>query len=209
MTTITGWSSLLQINPDPETAAEAIRCIARSAAIQAKLVNDLLDMARINSRRFPISKSELDLAKVARDAVGASRLAATAKRVAMTLNAPEPILVQGDDIRMRQVMDNLLSNAVKFTPEGGSIEVEVMLEEGTAIIRVSDNGEGIPAAILPHVFDRHAQATAYRFGGLGLGLAIVHQIVELHGGSVTAESPGPGLGSTFTVRLPAAGPGPN
>lgn len=189
-------------NPDPATIEEAARSIAISAALQAKLVDDLLDVSRIMTGKFAITEAEIDFYTVVDDAVSAMRPVATAKGVSLRMIARQSILIRGDAGRLRQVVGNLLSNAVKFTPAGGFIEVRLLLNGSSAVVEVCDTGEGIPCRFVPHVFDRHAQADARRFGGLGLGLAIVKHIVELHRGSVAAVSQGEGKGATFTVRLP-------
>lgn len=204
MTSISGWASLLGIQADPETISEAARAIAGSAAIQAKLVNDLLDVSRIMTRKFDVTLIETDLRKTVDEAVIAMRPAAMAKGISLSLSGEQGILIDGDPLRLRQVLDNLLSNAVKFTHTDGVIHVSVTRAGRDAVLEVRDNGEGILPDFLPHVFKRHAQAASGRFGGLGLGLAIVKHIVELHGGTVVAESAGPGSGATFTVRIPVA-----
>ncbi|MGZ4777991.1 MAG: sensor histidine kinase, partial [Thermoanaerobaculia bacterium] len=202
LTSITGWAALLQRAPDSGTVAEAARSIASSAALQAKLVDDLLDVSRIMTGKFAITTEEIDLRNVVDDAVSAMRPTAAAQGISLRTNAQESIIIRGDAGRLRQVVGNLLSNAVKFTPSGGLVEVGLSKEDSTAILQVCDTGEGISPDFLPHVFDRRAQATARRFAGLGLGLAIVKHIVELHGGSVEAASQGQGKGATFTVRIP-------
>jgi signal transduction histidine kinase len=202
LTSIKGWADLLVRNPDPPTIVEAARSIAASAALQAQLVDDLLDVSRIMTGKFGITGAEMDLRLVVEDAMSALRPMASAKGLSLRPIAQQSIVISGDASRLRQVVVNLLSNAVKFTPAGGLIEVRVTLEGSFAKVEVCDTGDGISSRFLPDVFDRHAQADARRFGGLGLGLAIVKHIVELHGGSVAAVSPGEGKGATFTVRLP-------
>lgn len=202
LTSITGWADLLGQDPDPATIAEAARSIASSAALQAKLVDDLLDVSRIMTGKFAITPEEIDLIAVVGGAVSAMRPAAGAKGISLRANELAPIIVMGDAARLGQAVSNLLSNALKFTPTGGLIEIEVLLENPFAVVSVCDTGEGIPLRFLPDVFDRHAQADSRRFGGLGLGLAIVKHIVELHGGSVAAASKGEGKGATFTIRIP-------
>lgn len=202
LTSIKGWAELLLRNPNPPTIAEAARSIATSAALQAQLVDDLLDVSRIMTGKFGITGAEMNLSPVVHDAVSALRPMAAAKGLSLRTVAPESIVVRGDAIRLRQVVVNLLSNAVKFTPAGGLIEVRVVLAGSFAVVAVCDTGDGISSGFLPDVFDRHAQADARRFGGLGLGLPIVKHIVELHGGTVSAVSQGEGKGATFTVRLP-------
>ena len=203
LTSITGWADLLGRDPAPATVAEAARSIATSAALQAKLVDDLLDVSRIMTGKFTITPAEIDLYAVLDEAVSAMRPAATAKGVSLRTVKQQQIVISGDAARLRQVVSNLLSNAVKFTPAGGLIEVSLVLDGAFAVMKVCDTGEGIPEGFLPDVFDRHAQADVRRFGGLGLGLAIVKHIVEEHGGSVVAASRGEGKGATFTVRIPA------
>jgi len=203
LTSITGWADLLGRDPAPATVAEAARSIATSAALQAKLVDDLLDVSRIMTGKFTITPAEIDLYAVLDEAVSAMRPAATAKGVSLRTVKQQQIVISGDAARLRQVVSNLLSNAVKFTPAGGLIEVSLVLDGAFAVMKVCDTGEGIPEGFLPDVFDRHAQADVRRFGGLGLGLAIVKHIVEEHGGSVAAASRGEGKGATFTVRIPA------
>jgi len=202
LTSIKGWADLLVRNPDPSTIAEAARSIASSAARQAQLVDDLLDVSQIMTGKFRIIEAEMDLSPLVDDAVSEMRPIAGAKGLGLRITTQQSILVKGDASRLRQVVVNLLSNAVKFTPAGGLIEIRLMLDGSLAIVEVCDTGGGISAHFLPDVFDRHAQADARRFGGLGLGLAIVKHIVELHGGSVAALSEGEGKGATFTVRLP-------
>jgi signal transduction histidine kinase len=202
LTSIKGWADLLGRDPDPPTIAEAARSIATSAALQAQLVDDLLDVSRIMTGKFGITKTEMDLGPVVEDAMSALRPMAAAKGLSLRTVERQSIVMRGDATRLRQVVVNLLSNAVKFTPAGGLIEVRVALDGAFAMVQVCDTGDGISSRFLPDVFERHAQADARRFGGLGLGLAIVKHIVELHGGSVAAVSQGAGKGSTFTVRFP-------
>ena len=204
LTSIAGWAALLEMDPDATTVAEAARSIASSAALQAHLVDDLLDVSRIMTGKFSISVAEVDFRSVLDDAVSAIRPVATAKGVVLKLTRlPSPVIISGDADRLRQVIGNLLSNAMKFTPVGGLIETSLALDNAFAVVRVCDTGEGISPDFIPFVFDRLSQATARRSAGLGLGLAIVKHVVEMHGGSVAAASPGQGKGSTFTIRIPA------
>jgi signal transduction histidine kinase len=202
LTSIKGWADLLVRNPDPATIAEAARSIATSAALQAKLVDDLLDVSRIVTGKFSIIVAKIDLSSVVEDAASAVRPQASALGLSLRTNVKSSIIASGDAVRLRQVVGNLLANAIKFTPPGGLVEVSLALDDSFALVEVCDTGEGITSSFLPDVFDRHAQADAKRFGGLGLGLAIVKHIVELHGGSVKAASQGEGKGSTFSVRIP-------
>ena len=207
LTAILGWASMLAAGTlDARETTRAIAAIERNARAQRQIVEDVLDVSRIITGKLRLEMRPVELRALVLDAVESVRPAAEAKGVYLsTLLAPEVGEVNGDPDRLQQVMWNLLSNAVKFTPAGGRVEVELRREEARTALRVSDTGEGIEPGFLPHVFDRFRQAdmgTTRQHGGLGLGLAIVRHLVELHGGEVTAESPGRGLGSTFTLRLP-------
>lgn len=202
LTSIMGWSGLLLDNPDATTISEAARSIASSAAVQAQLIDDLLDVSRIMTNKFAITEAKVDLRDVIEESVSGMRPIAAAKNISLRKQVDQPVVVDGDSARLRQVLTNLLTNAVKFTPPGGLIETRLSRDDSFAIIEVSDTGEGISAEFLPHVFERRAQATERRFAGLGLGLAIVKHIIELHGGSVEVSSEGAGKGATFTVRIP-------
>lgn len=202
LTSIIGWASLLEREPDSATIAEAARSIASSAAVQAKLIDDLLDVSRIMTGKFAITVEEIDLGSVIDDAVSGMRPLAATKGVSLRMRVEQRVIVDGDAARLNQVVGNLLANAVKFTPPGGLIETRLTRDGSFALVEVSDTGEGISSDFLPIVFERRTQASARRFAGLGLGLAIVKHIVELHGGSVAAASGGEGKGATFTVRIP-------
>ena len=204
LTSISGWAALLLDSPDAATISEAARSIASSAAIQAQLIDDLLDVSRIMTNKFAITEAKIDLRDVVEDSVSGMRPIATAKDISLRKQAEQSVVIEGDPARLRQVLTNLLTNAVKFTPAGGLIETRLSRDEAFGIIEVSDTGEGISAEFLPFVFERRAQATERRFAGLGLGLAIVKHIVELHRGSVEVRSEGAGKGATFTVRIPCA-----
>lgn len=204
LTSIIGWASLLQHDPDSSTIAEAARSIASSAAIQAKLIDDLLDVSRIMTGKFAISEERIDLRDVIEDSLSAMRPMASAKGLSLRSSTPESVVIDGDGARLRQVIANLLANSIKFTPAGGLIETTLVRDGSFAALMVCDTGEGIAADFLPNVFERRSQATARRFAGLGLGLAIVKHIIELHHGSVEAASGGVGKGSTFTIRIPIA-----
>lgn len=202
LTSITGWAALLLDSPDAATIAEAARSIASSAALQAQLIDDLLDVSRIMTNKFAITEARVDLRDVLEDSVSGMRPIAAAKNISLRKNAEPSVLINGDQARLRQVLTNLLTNAIKFTPPGGLIETRLSHDGSFAVIEVSDTGEGISAAFLPYVFERRSQATERRFAGLGLGLAIVKHIIELHHGSVEVRSEGEGKGATFTVRIP-------
>ena len=207
LTAIIGWSEMLG-NPklDPLTSLQAIEVIRRNARIQRQMVDDLLDVSRIITGKLRLTVQPVDLATIAIAAVDGLRPAAEAKeiRVQLQLDAPAG-QVSGDPDRLQQVAWNLISNAIKFTPRGGRVIVSLAHVASHVEVTVSDTGKGIAPEFLPHVFDRFRQAdatTTRAFGGLGLGLAIVRQLVELHGGTVRVDSAGEGQGSTFTVSLP-------
>jgi signal transduction histidine kinase len=202
LTSIVGWAALLERATDPPTIAEAARSIATSAALQAQLIDALLDVSRIMTGNFAITQAEIDLRAVVEDSLAAVRPLAAAKGLSLRTSVEQSIIVNGDPTRLGQVVSNLLSNAVKFTPAGGLIETRLEHRGSFAVLTVCDTGNGIAPRFLPHVFERGTQAIARGHGGLGLGLSIVKHIVELHGGSVTAASEGAGKGATFVVRIP-------
>ncbi|MBD2101369.1 PAS domain S-box protein [Leptolyngbya sp. FACHB-261] len=204
---ILGWSRLLQTRKlDAAKTAIALATIERNAKLQSELIEDLLDVSRILQGKLSLNVTPINLAATIRAALETVRLAAEAKAIEVEVSLDANVSsVSGDATRLQQVVWNLVSNAVKFTPSGGRVEVRLVQAERQAQITVRDNGKGIPAEFLPYVFDYFRQAdsaTTRKFGGLGLGLAIVRHLVELHGGTVEADSPGEGLGATFTVRLP-------
>jgi PAS domain S-box-containing protein len=207
LTAIIGWSRLL-IDGDvaPDKQPKALETIARNARFQGQLIDDLLEVSRIITGKLRLEFSPCDLRPVIEAVVESLRPTAETKalRVKLLLE-PNVALIYGDVDRLRQVTWNLLSNAVKFTPRGGEVKVTLQRTKSHVVIAVSDSGKGIQPDFLPHVFERFSQAdgsTTREYGGLGLGLAIVRHLVELHGGEVRAESPGEGLGSTFVVTLP-------
>jgi signal transduction histidine kinase/CheY-like chemotaxis protein len=209
LTSIVGWTDLLRGGRlDEGGRAQALETIERSALTQVQLINELLDVSRIITGKLLLNTEEVDLASVVGAAVEVMRPAANAKgiRIVQTCE-PGRELVTGDAARLQQVVWNLLANAVKFTPQGGRVEVRVERLASHAMLSVSDTGAGIRPEFLPHVFDRFCQAdstTTRTHGGLGLGLAIVRHLSELHGGTVRAESAGEGQGATFIVSLPLA-----
>lgn len=207
MNPILGWSKLLQSGSlDPAKSREALATIERNAKLQVQLIDDLLDVSRILSGKLSLSVSAVDLSQVIMAALETLQLAAEAKALQLqTQIAPQPSLVMGDAARLQQVLWNLLSNAIKFTHSGGQITITLTQSDHQAQIQVKDTGKGISADFLPYVFDHFRQENGTitrKFGGLGLGLAISAQIVELHGGRIWAQSPGENQGSIFTVDLP-------
>ncbi|AVH69614.1 response regulator [Nostoc sp. 'Lobaria pulmonaria (5183) cyanobiont'] len=206
---ILGWSKLLQGGKlNPEKTNLAIATIERNAQIQVQLIDDLLDISRILQGKMSLSASPIDLNAVISAALETVRLAAETKSIQIhTTISPIMGVVIGDAGRLQQVVWNLLSNAVKFTPEEKQVTVALSQVENHAQIQITDTGKGIRTDFLPYVFEHFRQedgATTRKFGGLGLGLAIVRQIVEMHGGTVTVDSSGVGLGATFTVKIPLA-----
>jgi len=208
LTSMLGWTRVLRARKLDEIAtASALEVLERNTRLMAQLIDDLLDMSRIISGKLKIEQEPVDLVTVIEAALESVRPAADAKSLQIaTVLDPATGPVWGDALRLQQVLWNLLSNAVKFTPPKGKIEVSLCLENDHARITVTDTGSGIPLEILPRIFDRFRQAeepsTGRRHGGLGLGLAIAREVVERHGGTIVAESQGPGWGSTFTVTLP-------
>ena len=211
LTAIVGWTRMLRAGGlDGKTAARALETIERNADAQTRLVEDLLDISRIISGKLLLDTRPVEMAPVVNDAVSAVRPAAQAKNIAVITSIDSRAgLVLGDANRLQQVFWNLLSNAVKFTPKDGSIEVRLGPSDSQVEFSVRDTGEGIGPEFLPYVFDRFRQADGSKtrkHGGLGLGLAIVRNLVEMHGGTVRAESEGQGRGATFSVRLPLLAP---
>lgn len=207
LTAIVGYARLLMAGKlDPAGAEQAIQCLYRNAQLQSQLISDLLDISRIATGKLKLVMEPVDLNGIIKSALDSVKLAADAKSIRLTYKAdPFAANVIGDADRLQQIIWNLVSNAIKFTPAKGRIEVRLIAMGPYAEIKVVDNGAGVSPEFLPHVFEKFRQAdtsAARTNGGLGLGLAIVRHLVEMHGGLVKAESKGVGLGATFTVRLP-------
>jgi len=207
ITAILGWTQLLgSQGADPERVAQALEVIERNARMQARLVEELVDYTRVFSAdKLPLKTQVFSLAAAVEEAVEAVAPAAYAKRVHVVKRiSPAPGELYADPVRLQQALTNLLSNAIKFTPAGGVVTISLEACGRHQTITVSDTGEGIEPGFLPFVFDRYRQSerAAGTGGGLGLGLAITRHIVELHGGKITAHSPGPGEGAVFIVQLP-------
>jgi NO-binding membrane sensor protein with MHYT domain/CheY-like chemotaxis protein/nitrogen-specific signal transduction histidine kinase len=206
---ILGWASMLQRGlKDEETFKRGLETIERNARAQGQLIDDLLDMSRIISGNLRLDVQLIEPDKVVEAALGTVHPAAVAKRIDLRVDVARGVgTVLGDPNRLQQVMWNLLSNAVKFTPNGGMVQVMLGRDGQDVVIRVADSGIGIEPDFLPYVFDRFRQQDASitrKHGGLGLGLSIARQLIELHGGTIAVASPGTHAGTTFTVRLPLA-----
>ncbi|KRG75068.1 hypothetical protein ABB30_12820 [Stenotrophomonas ginsengisoli] len=208
LTTVLGWSEMLLQRMRPEDANyKGLKVITTSAQALKRLIGDMLDLSGMLLGKLKLDMEVLDLASEVRDAVRSLDLAAAERRLQVRLHLPSsecPVL--GDQTRLQQVLWNLLSNAAKFTDEGGVIDITMDKQGSNYRLRITDSGVGIAEEFLPHLFSRFRQAdgtTTRRYGGLGLGLSIVQQLIDLHGGKVSASSPGIGAGATFTVLLPA------
>ena len=207
---ILGWAHMMRLGKlTPANVERAVETIYRNAKSQAQLVADLLDVSRIISGKLRLDVRTVDLLNIVNAAIDSIRPAVDAKGIRLqTILDPAAGPISGDADRLQQIVWNLLTNAVKFTPKGGRIQVRVQRVDSQVEIVVSDSGVGISKEFLPYVFDRFRQADASTtriHGGLGLGLSIVHQLVDLHGGSVSVQSEGEGKGATFTIHLPFVG----
>ena len=190
-------------SPNLHRMADAVK---RNAVAQSKLIRDLLDLSRLRSGKLELNRETVSPVASIENAIETVRIDADAKSIEISVSAPDEMLfVQADPVRLEQIIWNLLNNSVKFTPHGGRIEVSLEEAEDELVLTVSDNGQGIDTSFLPHIFEIFRQAdsrTNRSQSGMGIGLAVVQQLVELHGGSVTAFSAGTGKGATFTIRLP-------
>ena len=207
LSAVLGWTHLLKVRePDSATIKRAVDVIERNAKSQLALISDMLDMARISSGKVRLELTDVNMTQVVTAAIDAVRPAADAKNIRLVADLPPgSATVSGDSDRLLQVSWNVLSNAVKFTGDGGMVVVSLRSDDNGTHLTVADTGQGIDAKFLSQVFERFKQAdtsAGRRTGGLGLGLALVKDLVAMHGGSVEAASPGPGLGSTFTINLP-------
>lgn len=206
LSAIVGWAAVLRRGvKSPEQMRQAIDTIDRNARLQAQMIDELLDMSRILSGKLRLDVQPLDMVRVIEDAIDTVRPALEAKALRLSTVFGSAGVIQGDPARLQQVVWNLLTNAIKFTPKGGRITVTYRKVGSHVELAVSDTGQGIPPEFLPHVFDRFRQfdaSTTRSKGGLGLGLAIVRHLTEMHGGHVHAYSEGEGRGATFTITLP-------
>jgi signal transduction histidine kinase len=205
---IVGWVHLIRTGAvsSDDQRRQALDAIDRNAKIQTRLIEDLLDVSRMSRGATTVTVAPMDLRSSVGSAVETLRPAAAAKEIAVEIDgADDALLVLGDEQRLQQVLWNLLANALKYTPRGGLVKITSSSDGDRAVVTVSDNGEGIDPAFLPHVFEPFRQgASATMRTGLGLGLAIVRRVVDLHGGRITAESKGTGCGATFRLSLPLA-----
>jgi PAS domain S-box-containing protein len=206
LSAILGWAGILRRGEVQVDASHALEVIERNARLEAQLVESLLDLSRIAAGKLELVKERVDLLSVLQTVVDSLRPAANAKGITLDVAAqPGPVVVIGDSGRLQQIFSNLLTNALKFTSRDGHVQVRLTRIGSQAQIQVIDDGQGIDADFLPHIFDRFRQAESARsraHGGLGLGLAIVRELVQAHGGTAVAESQGKGQGSTFTVTFP-------
>jgi len=210
---VLGWADMLRSGTlAGDRRDRAIDAIYSNAMRQTRLIDELLDLARIMSGKLQVERSDVDFAALLRSAVDVIQPAADGKHIRLTVDAAEaPQLFYGDQARLQQVLANLLSNAIKFTPDGGGVGISLRRTGNGVTLTVTDSGQGIPQEFLPFIFDPFRQVdqlTTRRHGGLGLGLSIVRRLVEAHGGTVRAESAGPGKGATFIVELPMVAAGP-
>jgi signal transduction histidine kinase len=211
---IVGWTTLMRtMIMDEDARRHAIEIIERNAKAQAALIEDLLDVSRIAQGQLQLSWLSVQIPVIVASAIDTIRPSAEAKGLTLvpSISVDPRMVVRGDPVRLQQVVWNLLSNAVKFTPAGGRVEVAIDLDDHHIEIRVTDSGRGIKPEFLPNVFERFRRADSgptSAVGGLGLGLSIARQLVEMHGGTLTAVSPGEHKGSTFIVRLPRIAAGP-
>jgi two-component system, chemotaxis family, CheB/CheR fusion protein len=207
MTSILGWAQMMRTTQlDEETMATAVATIERGTYAQIRLIDDLLDISRITTGRLRLDQRVFNLRTLIEETLDVLRPAVSAKEIQVETNLDQAaVTMYGDPERIRQVIWNLLSNAVKFTPRGGTISLSVIRSNSEALIRVTDSGEGISPDFLPRIFDRFSQGhtgSKRHLPGLGLGLAIAKYLVDLHGGTIVAESAGAGRGATFTITLP-------
>jgi PAS domain S-box-containing protein len=202
---VLGWASLLLDRGGDASTAKGLEAIHRNARAQARIIDDILDVSRIITGKLRVDAKPTDLTRICLEAIEVVRPSAMAKGISIGFGDAAPAVVLGDPERLRQVAWNVLSNAIKFTERGGSVAVHVERSADEVVLVVRDTGRGIEPELLPHVFDRFRQgdsSSTRRFGGLGLGLAIVRHIVELHGGHASAESEGPGKGAVFRIAFP-------
>jgi signal transduction histidine kinase len=203
-----GWTRMLRSgNLDSDGVRRGLDVLDRSVRLQSRLIEDLLDVSRIVTGKLRVDPQRVDLAAIAQAAVDAARPAADGKDIRLMSAIDAPLWMDADPARLQQIISNVLTNALKFTEPTGQLSVRVVRDKMLARVAITDTGIGMSPDLVPVVFERFRQgdsSTTRSQGGLGLGLAIVKRLVELHGGEITASSPGPGKGSTFTITLPLA-----
>ena len=211
---VIGYAEILRRSEEGQSHAFVVKAagtILRNALAQAQLVSDLLDLSRLQMGKVALNEQPVSLSTIVSDAIETVRAEATAKRIALKIDLdPETLVIEGDPVRLGQVAWNLLNNAVKFTPVDGKVKIELTRDGDDVRLVIEDTGQGISPEFLPHVFEIFRQAdasSARRQGGMGIGLALVKQLAELHGGRVSAESEGAGTGARFSVWLPLYKPG--
>jgi signal transduction histidine kinase/CheY-like chemotaxis protein len=211
VTTMLLWEKILREQTDPAARSQALDAIRESALAQSRLVGDLLDVSRATSGKLHVDLRPILLGDAITGALAAASPIAASRRISLLQKGPPPGLILGDMARLRQVLDNVVTNAIKFTAPGGSVTIRTRALPRELAIEIEDTGRGIPPELLEKIFEPFHQAEAglaQRHGGRGLGLAISRQLVQLHGGTLTASSPGVGRGSTFSIKLPLTrGPG--
>lgn len=207
---VLGYSELLLRTPqiaDTPHLLQISKALKRNAQSQSQLINDLLDLSRLQMGKVSLNRETVSLGTIIDNAVETVRADATAKNLTISVTSPDELfVVAADPLRMQQVVWNLLNNAVKFTPDGGTISLSLQSERDAVLLTIEDSGPGIDPEFLPHVFEMFRQAdssSVRRHGGMGIGLALVHQLIQLHEGSVSVASDGPGQGAKFSIRLPA------
>jgi signal transduction histidine kinase len=205
---IVSWAHLLRQRPIDSETKRGIEVIHRNATVLARLIDDLLDHAAFACGDARLALERVDVVQLLRPSIDGLRLAANERAVDLRLQSDDRAAVQADPVRLRQVLNNLLENAIEYSPHGSVVDVEIARPHGQVTIRVRDAGMGISPKFLPRVFDWYRREGRSTARGLGIGLAVARALVELHGGTITAESAGEGLGATFTVVLPAADDGP-
>ena len=202
LTALSGWISMMERTPDdPQMISEGLLNSRQAAEMLTKLVNDLLDTAKARAARMEIVPERVDLRPIVAESVQAFRLSWESKQLQVRQQLTENVPVMGDPTRLQQIIWNILGNAIKHTPPGGAIEVKLNTRERKGVIEIRDTGDGIDPSFLPYIFEPFRQQSGGD-GGLGLGLAIARSLVELHGGTIAAESEGVGRGATFRVSLP-------
>lgn len=210
LSVIIGWIDLLRGDRlAPDDRVRALEIVERNAKIQARLIEDLVEASRVAAGRMRLEVGTVPAVDLVLGVVEQVRPQADAAKIALAATTDPPFDLRGDGLRLGQVVTNIIGNSLRYTPAGGRIDVALTCDADTATLVVADTGAGIDAELLPYVFDRFRQGARVRSGGtrgLGLGLYIVRHIVTLHGGTITAASPGKGQGSRFTVVLPLAGP---